>query len=204
MESENAVEVPSAESYPTYANYRDEQLENEGFVENEIDQLWLVHQCCTTAVQTEQTRQRSVGNSLGQLLHRMKAILASPGRMGKWSKWLREHRIPRASADRWVQRYSEIFHLSSESPNESIQPEPTEIQINALFASVWPRMEKTLTTPRSRFDFLRCFLFRSGLTYRWQDDGITIFEPGREPQEPEVVTPAQVTKSADDENGDVL
>lgn len=203
MEDSIATQAPSAEEFPMYAHYRNDQLENEGFVENEIDQLWLVHQCCSTAVKSEQTRQRAVGNTLGQLLYRMKAILSTPGRGGKWSKWLRERQISRASGDRWVQRYVDFFHLSSESTHEAI-PEPSEAQINALFASVWPRCEKTLTTPRSRFDFLRCFFFRSGLVYDFNERGILLYEPGFEPQRPEVVASEPQTITANDKYGDVL
>jgi hypothetical protein len=163
-----------------YATYREEQLQNEGFVDVEIAQLWLIHNCCSSDIKSEQYRQRSVANSLGQLLHKMKSLLAMPGRMGRWSGWLKEHKIPRASADRWVNRYIEAFHLSSESPHEQIQ-EPTEFDICKLFAAVWPRCEKTLTTPRSHYDFLRCYLFRSGLKYDFSERGILLYEPGLEP-----------------------
>jgi hypothetical protein len=203
MESENIAEVPGIETYPTYGIYRDDQLENEGFVQVEIEQLWLIHTCCSSDIKSEQYRQRSVANSLGQLLHKMKALLATPGRMGKWASWLRTRGIPRASADRWVQRYVEAFHLSSESPRESIQ-EPTEIQINRLFASIWERCEKVLTTERSRYDFLRCYLFRSGLKYDFSERGILLYEPGFGPQKIEVVASEPQTIAADGESEDVL
>jgi hypothetical protein len=199
MESENAIEVASAEEYPMYGVYRDEQLENEGFVENEISQLWELHKCCSGEIKTEQFRQRSIGNSLGELLHRMKAILASPGKMGKWSGWLRAMRIPRASADRWVQRYVEAFHLSSEAPRGSVH-EASEAEIGKLFAFVWPRCEKVLTTEWARYQFVRCLLFRSGLVYDFNERGILLYEPGFEPQEPEVIASEPHTVTGDDED----
>ncbi len=204
MEDIPVAQAPTAEEFPMYANYRDEQLQHEEFVESEINQLWLIHQCCATDIESGQYRQRSVTNSLGQLLYTMKGILASPvGRGGKWSKWLRERRISRASGDRWIQRYVDAFHLSSES-TQAI-PEPSEAQINALLASIRPRLDRSLTTPRSRFDFLRILLYRSGLTYDWRDDCIVAYEPGSEPtREPDDISSMQETLTADDQDGDVL
>lgn len=210
MEDIPVVSVPIAEEFPMFAIYCDDQLQHEEFVESEINQLWLIHQCCATDIESGQYRQRSVTNSLGQLLYTMKSILASPGRGGKspgrggkWSKWLRERRISRASGDRWIQRYVDAFHLSSES-TQAI-PEPSEAQINALLASIRPRLDRSLTTPRSRFDFLRILLYRSGLTYDWRDDCIVAYEPGSEPaREPDVISSMQETLTADGQNEDVL
>jgi hypothetical protein len=205
MEDISVVPAPPVDDFPMYSDYRPESLDNEVFVETEIAQLWGMHQCCASDIKSEQYRQRSVANSLGQLLHRMKAILATPGRCGKWSKWLKERQIPRASADRYVNRYAEAFHLSSELPHESIQHEPTEVEISKLFALIWPRCEKVLTTRRSRFEFLQCFLYRSGLTYDFTENGITVYEPDFEPAGvPEIVTPPQQTECAVAEYTEVL
>lgn len=203
MEDIPIAQAPAPEEFPMFAIYCDDQLQDEEFVESEVNQLWSIQQCFATDIQSGQFRQRSVTNTLGQLLFTMKRNLSICGRAGKWSKWLRERRIPRASADRMVARYAEAFHLMTEIDSEAI-PEPTEAQINALFASVWPRLNKTLTTPRSRYEFLRCFLYRSGLCYDWRDDGIMIFEPGHQPQGSEVIASEQQTMTADDQDGDVL
>ena len=204
MESENIAEAPSVEAYPMCGVYRDELLKNEAYLSGEIIQLWEVHRCYSTDIKAEQFRQRALGNTLGQLLHAVKRILVSPGRMGRWSGWLKERKISRATADRMVNRYSEAFNLLGESAHESTPPEPTEIQINKLLADVWPRLEKALTTERSRYEFMRCYLYRSGLNYDWRDDGIMIFEPGHRPQEPEVIASEPQTATGDGEYGDVL
>jgi hypothetical protein len=180
MESENIADVPGAESCPMYGVYRDELLTNESYLSVEIIQLWEMHRCYSTDIQAEQFHQRCVGNTLGQLLHHMKALLVTPGRNGKWSGWLKERGISRATADRLVIRYAQAHNLLNEFARESIQ-EPSEIEIGRLFADIWGRCEKTLTTPRSRFDFLRCYLFRSGLKYDFSELGILLYEPGSEP-----------------------
>jgi hypothetical protein len=205
MDDNHVIEGPTAEEFPMYGVYRDEQLQNEGFVDLEISQLWMIHNCCASDIKSEQYRQRAVGNSLGELLHVMKGILASPGRMGRWSGWLKEHKIPRASADRMVNRYVEAFHLSSESPRDAIEPEPTEAEIGRLFAALWGRMEKTLTTQRSRYEFLRCFLYRSGLVYDWREDSILAYEPGSEPVRAATAHDADsTTHCLSGDSGDVL
>jgi len=180
MESENSTEVPGAETYQMYGVYRDDLLANETYLSGEIIQLWEMHRCYSGDIKAEQFRQRCVGNTLGQLLLSMKRILVAIGRNGKWSGWLKERGISRATADRLVIRYAQAHNLLDESAHEQIQ-EPTEVEIGRLFAALWPRMEKVLTTERSRYEFLRCFLYRSGLAYDWQDNGIMTFEPGHEP-----------------------
>jgi hypothetical protein len=101
-----------------------------------------------------------------------------------------------------VNRYIEAFHLSPESPREALQ-EPTEFDICKLFAAVWQRCEKTLTTPRSRYDFLRCYLFRSGLQYDFSERGILLYEPGLEPM-PAATENDGAGHGLDDDDGDVL
>lgn len=62
-----------------------------------------------------------------------------------------------------------------------------------------------LTTSQSRYDFLRCITFRTRLKYKWEDDGIFIYEPGFEPaQEPVAIIPVQESRTIDGEYGDVL
>jgi hypothetical protein len=111
----------------------------------------------------------------------MKRLLVTPGRNGKWSAWLKERKISRATADRLVIRYAQAFGLINESTHEAIQPEPSEAEIGRLFAALWLRCEKTLTTDSSRYEFLRCYLYRSGLAHEWQNNGILVYEPGHEP-----------------------
>ncbi len=204
MEDISVAQAPTAEEFPMYANYRPDLLKNEGFIDVEISQLWELHKCCSGEIKTEQSRQRAIGNSLGELLYVMKKILALPGRAGKWAAWLRAKKIPRVSGDRMCARYAQAFNLIDELPHEAIHDEPTEIEIGTLLAAVWPRLERKLTTPSSRFQFLRCIAFRSGLTYDWRDAGIMIFEPGREPHRPESVGSTQEIMTGEYDDGAVL
>lgn len=53
---------------------------------------------------------------LGKYLREMKAELARKGRSGKWAAFLREVRLPRTSADRWIEEFEK-------APNGAISPE---------------------------------------------------------------------------------
>jgi hypothetical protein len=83
---------------------------------------------------------------LGEHLCEMKKMLATPGRDGQWSKFLREHDIPCATADRLVER-----HQQSCNPNFSCLSETvsTEDEVGKLFASLWPKLRRTLRSPES-------------------------------------------------------
>ena len=181
MEDPTAVvapAVPSPEEFPMYGCYPDNVLSNEEYLTVEIAQLWGFHRGYEGSIEADRFRQRAVGNSLGKLLHSMKAVLATPGRNGKWTAWLKEQKIPRATADRMVARYAEAFHLNSENRiTEAIPAEPTERDICKLFATLWPRIQKTLTTPRSRFDFLKLLAGNCELQREWHEDGFVVFDP---------------------------
>ena len=153
---------------------------DEKYLTEEIDSLWASRQSYSRSIHMQKTETRGFETTMGEMLFTMKAVLSRPGRGGGWSSWLKQRGIPRASADRMVLRFA-ATQPPGESTHESIQAEPSEVEIGKLFAALWPRCEKVLITPRSRYDFLRCFLFRSGLIHEWRDNGILIYEPGTKP-----------------------
>lgn len=157
-----------------------EELEDEKFLTETITELWSTRQHYSTEIKGERQCIRGLDQKLSQTLYQMKSMLSKPGRNGGWSSWLAERGISRATADRLSNRFAKSRGLDK-LLHEAIQDEPTESEIGTLFAAVWPRLERKLTTPSSRFQFLRCVIHRSGLTYDWQDNGIMTFEPGHEP-----------------------
>lgn len=46
-----------------------------------------------------------------------------------------------------------------------------------FLASLWPRLEKKLTTTQSNFDFVWWFVGYSGLPYQMEENGILLIEP---------------------------
>lgn len=89
---------------------------------------------------------REIRQHLGRLLFHLKQVLANPGRDGKWSSFLKERKIPRATADRLVTRHQQSLDPDANRLSESI-PEPTEEEVQKVFSSVWPRLRRVLTTP---------------------------------------------------------
>ena len=179
------------------------ELQDEAFLTEQITYLWTVRECHATTIAKDRKGMRSVDSNLGQLFYNLKAVLARPGRAGKWSAWLKEKGIARATADRLVTRFARSCNLIEKSPHEQI--EPTELEIGRLFGAIWPRIEKTLTTQQSFYDFLCCLIGRSGLQHEYRPSGIFVFDAAHvaTPQEPETVSPSPETRTGS-ENPDDL
>jgi hypothetical protein len=85
---------------------------------------------------------------LGEHLSELKEMLSKPGRGGQWSSFLKEKGIPRATADRLVQRHEQLINPTANCVSEPIS-EPTIEEVQKLFASVWPKLGRTLRTKQS-------------------------------------------------------
>jgi hypothetical protein len=137
-------------------------------------------------MKADKTKLAEVQRPLGETLYAMKMLHAKVGGNGQWSKLLRELHVSRATADRLVNRFADSKGLLVKRLNESIS-EPSEVQLSKLAFHVWEKCEKVLTTYRSRYDFVRCLLYKSGLAYDLHERGVLLFEPGFEPPKPEVI-----------------
>ena len=113
-----------------------------------VTNLWSAHLTAKNRARATNVELRTIRAKLGEQLSEMKNILVKPGRDGQWSGFLREHNIPRASADRLVAR-----HLRSLDPNANCATEevsePTEEEIQKLFVIVWPKLRRTLRSRKS-------------------------------------------------------
>jgi hypothetical protein len=141
----------------------------------EIASLWSAHTGAKNTAKATRDGLRDIRVKLGEQLCRMKEVLACPGRDGQWSGFLRERRIPRATADRLVTR-----HLRSVNPdaNRLSEPvsKPTEEEVQRLFNSILPRLRRFLRTPNSVYSFV------SMLTSHYEcsevtDRGVLILKP---------------------------
>lgn len=193
---------PSTESYPVYKHYAPQFFRDPASLTAEICQLWEAHRRFDGEIETETIQQRAVENSLGQLLFETKRQLASPGRNGRWSRFLRDYMIDRVMADRLVGRYCRANNLILKLPMEAIF-EPTEIEITTLFLGLWPKLERILTTPQSRFEFLRCLVVRASMSHSGCDSGIVLDDPSYIPTKASEVVISEEIISAG-RNGDVL
>ena len=142
----------------------------------EIAQLWQVHQDCQSAMKHETIQFRSLRSELGRLLHEMKALLAKPGRGGEWSGWLRERKIPRATADRLVTKHERSLHPDGNCLIESIA-EPTDEEIKALLEKTAPKIRKLLRTPASAYKFIEALVASFVLEHWVTEEGFFLVKP---------------------------
>ena len=115
---------------------------------DEIADLWAAHTEAKKAARATKAELHEIRVKLGEQLHEMKKLLVSPGRDGQWSGFLREHEIPKATADRLVRRHQRSIDPDANLLTEPI-PEPTEKEVGTLFRSLLPRLRRTLRSRQS-------------------------------------------------------
>jgi hypothetical protein len=119
-------------------------FETEQRLATQIGELWSVHNQAQAAAAQSKEYLSEIRHQLGERLCEVKKLVARPGRGGGWSAFLAAQGIPRASADRYVQRYEKTLHPDSNCLDESI--ESTELAVRKLFAAVWPRLRRVITS----------------------------------------------------------
>jgi hypothetical protein len=151
-------------------------LEDEAFLTVEILQLWDIHLYYQGLIKETDQKARALRHSLGKLLYHMKQVLVKPGRIGGWSSFLKERKIPRATADRLVIRYQESLNRDANRLNEA-NSAATEEEIQTLFNSMRPKLRRVLRMPQSLYRFIDLLTASYGTYRRVTDDGILILKP---------------------------
>jgi hypothetical protein len=141
-------------------------LESHNELGEAITSLWVAHANAKIASRVTNEELRALRAKLGEQLSEMKKLLVRPGCDGRWSGFLRERQIPRATADRLVARHLRSLNPDPNRISEAVS-EPTEEEIQELFTSLWPKLRRTL---RSR-DSLA--LFVELLTSRYESGEAT-------------------------------
>jgi len=163
-------EVPAQTPAPELSK-PDGASQDEVALTAEIAQLWQIHTDYKTSLRQQSQNLHSVRAELGKKLAAMKALLATPGRAGKWSAWLKEHKIARSTADRLVAKHERSVHPDENRLIEAIS-EPTEQEIKSLFDKIAPKLRRVLRTPPSVYRFaellacsfmLECWATEEGL-----------------------------------------
>ena len=131
------------------------------------------------------TSTRSAPN-FGKKLAAMKALLATPGRAGKWSSWLKQNRISRATADRLVAKFERSLNPAGNCLTAQFT-EPTDAEIQTLLDRVAPKLRKALPTPTSAYRFIDLLSSSFALERRVDEEGLLIVKPY---QKTELVEPA--------------
>ena len=197
MQNETAESIGS-ETIPTAIQPEHSNTETEQRLTADIAELWSVHVQAQRVVTKTKEELKTIRTNLGERLHAMKQLLSRPGRNGGWSSFLQSHGIPRTSADRLVS-----VHARSLSPATNVTigavVEPTQADVLKFFNGIWPRIEKTLTTHQSIYDFICFTLTRSKIAHEWRDIGILMFHPAVVvPDPPYEIEPQETTTASED------
>lgn len=151
--------------------------QDESVLTDQIVQLWQVHCDYQTSIKHKTQEFRSLRAELGKQLAEMKQVLVKPGRNGQWSAFLKEHQIPRATADRLVQKYERSLHPHANCLSEQLT-EPSEEEIHKLFFKVFPKLRRVLRTPQSLYRFVDLLtLSCDGTGRRVTEEGILVPKP---------------------------
>jgi hypothetical protein len=130
--------LPVVESAPT-------EVEVENRLHSEILSLWITHQVGKAVARKSNEELRALRLDLGRKLYEMKSILARTGRGGGWAPYLRANGLPRASADRLVDRHEISLDPERKRLSEAIA-ETTAEDVQRLVRSLLPRLKRILTT----------------------------------------------------------
>src|ERR1035438_7032199 len=144
--------------------------DNPEFLSGEVLHLWFQRKSLRREMVSQEAELSRIDGVLSGLMFEQKKRLSRLGRNGAWSGWLRQHKIPRGTADRLVLEHVEFFGLQHELPHRE-QAEPLEGRISLAAYKTSDRHEQMLKSPRSRMMFLSCLADRFGLAVDFNADG---------------------------------
>lgn len=139
---------------------------NDQFLAGEVVFQWANRESIRSTLCHQQAEMAKIDGVLSGLLYEMKKKLSHLGRNGRWSLWLRQQDIPRATADRLVLDHAEYFDLKDELPHRA-EGEPLEGRVCQAAHRTSDRLENMLSTARSRMSFVKVLanLFGLGVEY---------------------------------------
>lgn len=159
----------------TYRTYLSSQCSywspgHDDYLSGEILSQWHHRKSFQREAAGLQAEVSRVDGVLSGLLFEQKQRLSRQGRNGGWSRWLKQSKIPRATADRLVLEHVEFFGLQHQLPKRE-RPEPLMGNVCIAACRTTEKFEQMLKTPSSRMVFLRCLADRLGLTVDLELDG---------------------------------
>lgn len=142
----------------------------------EISELWIQHTQLSGTRRITAKEFRLLRAKLAERLYGMKQLLCRVGRGGQWRGYLRQHHIPRTTADRLCERYSETLATESENaPTGAING--AEDTVEQLVQSLLPRLKRSLPDAPSVFRFLAAVGGAFGLKSEATEDCIMLSQP---------------------------
>jgi hypothetical protein len=142
------------EGKPNPSDVGGSQVDEEAALAKQIGQLWSSVQLKMLEIRRKSKERAAFKDNLARDLHRYKALLVHSGRFGKWSAFLRDNEIPRATADRYVEKWQRTLTQVVENRfAEPISP-PTAEEVTRMVNRMKPKLLRVLTTPDAVEQFL--------------------------------------------------
>jgi hypothetical protein len=169
---------------------RDAEAKAEAELAAEVVELWGRHQKATTTHKATRAKLKVIREELGRKLAEIKPLICRVGRRGgEWGKFLEQHAIAKATADRLVKKYGQGGGQGENVLNEEV---PVVTEVEKFRASVITKGNRLLPHQYDKYHFLVGLAEGFGLLER---DGDLIEEPE---------APEDDVEPDDDELGDGL
>ncbi len=155
--------------------------EAEAKLTTEIVRLWGDHRDGKIAVRRTRAEMKTLRLELGSKLHAMKAILVGTGREGGWAPYLREQKLPVATADRLVGEHQATLAAPKDKFLSEELPEVTVDEVRKLTKKMLSKLQHLLTSAELAFAFIdELFWNLEAAEGRETDDGVEVFRKSHE------------------------
>lgn len=162
-------------------DFTNEEVATMVALSEQIPLLWTAHKESKHEVKRTKAELAQVRRDLSQHLHQMKAVLACPGREGLWSSFLRETRIPRATADRYVAAHEASLQNGKNNCLTESFLDPDYVQVSRLVQRILPQLLKAVTTKQAAFLFISTVLDKlPEAEYHIEESYLEVFCPDQE------------------------
>jgi hypothetical protein len=125
----------------------------------EITKLLTDRKNGNASVRRTRAELKSLRQQLSEKLHSLKAILVGTGREGGWAPYLREQKLPLATANRYVAEHQARIAQPAEKLLIEQHVEPTADDARKLAAKLLPTLSRTLISQELVFEFIHELLW---------------------------------------------
>jgi hypothetical protein len=136
------------------ADFGNSEADEEATLAKRIGKLWTSDRNTNSKIRRSRQELTILRTNLSRDLYRYKTLLVRSGRDGKWSAFLREVNIPRASADRLAQKWERSMKPTPTNCLTGAIPVPTPEEITRMATKLKLKLSRVLTTSESVAQFL--------------------------------------------------
>jgi hypothetical protein len=152
----NLTRVEAVTVSPTLGSgVSEEELQLETDITGQIVRLWNVQKKRTISLRQSRRTLNETKEALCEQLFELKRLLMKPGRDGQWNSFLRRENIPRATADRYVERHRRSLEPEPVRCLTEASTGPTEEAVTEMVNRLKPKLTRFLTSPDSIAQFTR-------------------------------------------------